>query len=90
MELKDETHVSITKRRAFVIVEGQNIDITNPQLSLRWSVQSPENMEQSALADSGGTSYRDGLALFHLYVDPAKHFQILPAAAVDLAHSLCP
>ncbi len=88
VKLKNKAHVPIAELRPIVIVECQDVDVTDLQLTLCWSIQGAQDVEQRALAHPGCTGNGDGLTLPQFNIDPTQHLKVLVAAAVDLAHIL--
>ena len=88
MELKDESHVLVSKRHQLHIAEGAELDVANLHAAAVALVQASQHVQQRALADAGGSHDRQHLSAFGTQIEAAQHGQLPVADNVALVKVL--
>ena len=85
VELEDEAHVAVAEIREAAVVEGEDVDAGDLQAAGRGPVEGAEDVEEGALADSGGPGDGQGLTGGDVEIHPLEHRQGPGPRGVDAA-----
>lgn len=78
--LKHKPYVGIAKSRQLPVVESEDVGRIISHASAVGAVERPDDLEQSGLAGSAGTGYRENLAALNGEIYLLKHLELRKAA----------
>ena len=88
MKLKHESDMPISKPDPCIIPGGRNIRVADQDRACVNAIESTDHLQQSALAHTGRTNYRNHLPPLDSKVEPAQHNQLSGTHGIHLGEPL--